>query len=176
MKEKIKNINPQKLVAIIVLLIIAAAIPLTVYVSQKQQETRQRAAGPMPTPGHRKTIVYDPKTFNKQLQRFFQRIPLSSSDQKAKNSIIAKLGGNSRTVFRNSDVWIEYWKNPDDFEVTIFTPEITLAKKEAEGWLSIQGLSKAGICNLPLLYSLSDKARDSLPDGAVFDTNPLSCQ
>lgn len=162
MKDKIKKLTTKKSLALGGILIITIAIFLTVFEAQKQQETRQNAA----------TFPINPNS---------KILPLSGSDLTIKNNIANKIKlftfkNSSGIVFSNSNVTLKYWPDTNDFIAEISTTDINLAKTQVEDWLAKQGLNKAGICNLPLSYSLTPQVRHSLPAGTTFSPDPLSCQ
>jgi hypothetical protein len=188
--DYLKSIQPRKLLALLTLVIIMAAIPLTVFVSQQQQKTKQQAAEPLSSdlpqdysPPKQKINIPDDKAVE-SLDSLSNRRPLSQDNLNVRKNLIQKLMTSSSqlqsdvegTIFSNENVSIGYVGALDDFEIQILTTNIDLAKTQAEEWLQQQGLTKQAICDLPLFYYLSPDVADALPQDTTFDPNPLACQ
>lgn len=196
MKEKInqfinyfKTTQSKRPLALVALLIIIAAIPLTVFVSQQQQKIRQQAAEIAPSDNidaeaqTEPVLQYDQAAEIKQAKRKKDGTKnLAKTDLQVRNSIIEKIKNTTDAggfVFINDNVAIEYINvegQNDGFEAQILTTDVNLAKTQAEDWFTQQGISKQGICDLPLSYSLSPDVVDLLSPDTVFDSSPLSCQ
>jgi hypothetical protein len=56
----------------------------------------------------------------------------------------------------------------------VYSPYFEAAKKEAVDWLKTQGLSQEGVCNLPLMFYVSDKTTNQT-GGETFNPLPPGC-
>lgn len=129
-------------------------------------------------------LVFSSADLARDYERFVHRVPLSAADQGVRDRLIEalrrSLGVASRdpvegVIYQDAGVQVEYISGPDDFEAEIRTTDFDLAKRNVETYLARQGLSAAGICDLPLLYYVNGRLRESLPSGTHFDPNPLAC-
>jgi hypothetical protein len=176
--DKVTNFYENKYVILIFVLII---IPFTVYLLQKTQTYIHNAAD-LPIVENSQTtlnINYDITTENQQFQRILNGkkilIPRDLSARTAIINTVPTSGENEGIVFVGNNVNIQYDPVDDEFTAEILTIDFNAAKTEAENWLIQQGLSKLGICNLPLSYTLSPEAQDGLPAGTAFSSTPLAC-
>jgi hypothetical protein len=122
-----------------------------------------------------------PVTDNPQerfLHKVQNRVPLSSSDNAAKDRILSMLpsGKQSGQLFRSPSISIEYVSSANLFQVEIFTTTIDAAKNEAVNWFKLQGLSQDGICNYPINFYLNFDIKNQLGEDAnTFNPLPPGC-
>lgn len=117
------------------------------------------------------SVKYKAGSLGKAFDKLTNRVPLSTSDQIAKNKLISQ-AGKSGIIKKTESYSIEYVAPMDDFEIEILSTNIEAVKKEAESYLKSQGFSKEGLCDLPVRFYLNFNVRSSLPQGTVF--NPLT--
>lgn len=120
--------------------------------------------------------AYDLDSLEKDFQRIEKRQPLSEADAKTKTKLIDSLGNRSEILVNNNLYQIEYVKSADSFMVEIKTSDIEQAKKGAVNWFVKQGLSKNGVCNLPVVFYLNSKVGDELEkENIKFNPVPEGC-
>ncbi|MCL5970893.1 MAG: hypothetical protein M1450_05355 [Patescibacteria group bacterium] len=118
-------------------------------------------------------LKYDLKSQKKLLQ-YISTKALGQSDIDSKNRILQSLGGKSGIVYSSPNVEVDYIKLADLFEANIKNGNFYGAKNEVVVWLRKQGLSQTGICNLPLMFSVSWDVSEKKP-GALFSPLPPGC-
>jgi hypothetical protein len=103
--------------------------------------------------------------------------PLSNSDTIAKENIIASLpdGETSGILYQSPDIIIDYTKSVDDIQVEILTTDISKAEAEAVTWFTNHGLSKEGICNMPIQFYLNFDIKQKLKTETSFSPLPDGC-
>lgn len=185
-KQKFKNITSyfkalpkRKKLSLVIILIMAAAIPFTTLLVLRQTNLENEAAAPELKTRAKNVSVPDAYAI-KLAKRNSDRKPLIGRDKAAKDNFLRNLKASQHPeegiVFKSNNVAITYVYLLDSFESEILTTNIDLAKAEAEDWLQGQGLSKQGICDFPLNFFLSASVVDQLPQGTTFDPNPKFCQ
>lgn len=103
--------------------------------------------------------------------------PLSQEDYAVRSKLLAKLNNATGTLYRTSSFRIDYLQSPDKFMVEIRDMNVGSAKQEATQWFLDQGMSKKGICNLPVIFYLnSDVAEELKPLHFVFNPVAENCQ
>lgn len=153
-------------------------IVFAVAIANTLLETRQRAEAPEETlqsPGPK--VKYDFQKENEQVERRkYGKAKLSKKDLLIRDAIVAQFKDSvTGIVYQTQNVNIQYDNIADDFLAAILSPDVNLAKTEAENWLRGKGLSNDAICNLPLSYILSPTVADSFPQTEVFSSIPLAC-
>lgn len=122
-------------------------------------------------------IPYDLKSFKKDFERITSPEPLIQSDLEIRNSLINQLNNQSGILVKTGEYQIEYVKAPDSFMVELNSIDPASAKLVATDWFKQQGLSVQGICNMPVVFYLSDQARNYLiQTGQKFNPIPEGCK
>ncbi len=132
--------------------------------------TPSRSVGP--------PLAYDVTASQKLLDYFNNRRTLSSQDIAAKTTILSLLpsGEKSGVVYQTADFKIEYIHSADMFLIEILTPNIQMAKNEAETWLKEQGVSQRGICILPVEFYMNYNIANQLrQQNIIFSPLPDGC-
>lgn len=108
-----------------------------------------------------------------------QTTELSENDTQARSALLETFLPESKTsgvVFESTNVRVEYVEPIDGFLGEILTENITEAKDEAINWFLSQGISKEGICTLPINFYLNKDVRDSLNEiSTEFNLLPPGC-
>lgn len=124
------------------------------------------------TPTQTPTFRYYEEGRDQLLNIIKSRPKLSESDRFIREKIIASIGNKSGYILESADYKIEYIKAPDIFHIEILSSNITSAKTEASEWFYNQGLSKEGLCVLPVMFYLSRQVTENL-SGSVVEINLL---
>ncbi len=196
---KIENIFANKKIALVivvllVLLLIAfllrlifsspkSSIPPVIDVPKASFSPSPRIVGqPFPsvissTPSAQiKSLVYKPGELTKDYERISSHPPLSSADQTVKTNLLRPLNSQSGVVASTNQFRIEYVKSPDLFMIEVRSINPNIGKNAAEQYLKDQGLSTSGVCNLPVLFYLSQQVQDDLiSKGQTFNPIPTGC-
>ena len=87
-------------------------------------------------------------------QKLQIKTALSPTDQQAKERLLTETLGESDSgiVYESPRVWIEYIGSADTFQAEVRTDAVLETKAEVEKWLLDQGISREGICNLPIIF------------------------
>jgi hypothetical protein len=112
------------------------------------------------------------------LDKVNNRQELSESDITVKNKILSSLptGETSGTIYQTQDVTVQYIQSFNLFQAEITTTNISSAKTAATNWFINQGMSRQGLCDLPLSFYLNFSVKNQLPDnGASFNPLPEGC-
>ena len=80
------------------------------------------------------------------------RQPISSSDTTAKQTIISSLEPDHETVYQTNTFTITYIYSYDMFQVELATTDIQQAENDAVAWFATKGLSKDGVCKIPVQF------------------------
>lgn len=124
----------------------------------------------------RPPVAYDQEAEEKLLEIIRTRPQLSPDDTAARQRLLNLLGNESGILLRTPLYIIEYVKTADEFFVEILTTDFNPAKEEATKWFQDQGLSKKGVCNLPVVFYLNRDSSNQLRGrGVVFNTLPEGC-
>lgn len=120
-------------------------------------------------------VIYAPTGTQKMLDKLVNRSPLSGSDRAAKEKIIALLpsGQVSGIIYKSPTFNFEYISSADEFQSEILTVDIAQAKTDTISWLSTQGLSKNGVCSLPVVFYLNRNIANQLRSSNI-KFNPLA--
>lgn len=137
-----------------------------------------RPTDPIVMPSETKTntpVQYNSEATQRMLDRLASRIPLAQSDSSAKERILSLLppGQVSGIIYRSTTIMIDYTNAADQFQVEILTVNIGQAKTDANSWFELQGMSKEGICNLPVVFYLNYDVAQNLR-GSNIQFNPLA--
>ncbi len=156
----------KKLVFFVLLLLIVFPISLSLYRLEPQNSEKKTKETP---PIKESAQAVDPE---KRLLDYIQnRRPLSDSDKQAKNTIIQRVD-QSGIAFRSDTISIEYIKSADMFQVEILSTKTDVAKEEAVNWFRQNGMSKDGLCNLPISFYLNYEVANTNSQEDTF--NPLA--
>lgn len=117
-------------------------------------------------------VLYDTNAVEKLNALVENRQTLSAQDQKARNTILNSIGNTSGVFYTSDKVVIDYVKTADQFQVEILSTDITGAKQDAVNWFLSKGMSKEGLCKLPLNFYLNWDIAQKLR-GQVTNFNPL---
>ncbi len=118
------------------------------------------------------TPFYDEDGTKKLTDRLDNPIPLTRSDQEAKQIVINNLNKESGVVSETPTYAIEYVKSADLFMVEIRTVDVGAAKREVAAWFKGNGFSERAICELPVVFYLNfDISQTLREDARTF--NPL---
>lgn len=102
--------------------------------------------------------------------------PLAKEDEVIRQKLLASLKESSGLIYRTENYRIEYLKSPDQFMIEVLSIDIGKAKTDAVAWLSAQGLSHSGICNLPVIFYLSGSiAKQIRTLNMTFSPVPDNC-
>lgn len=99
-------------------------------------------------------INYEKGTQVKLFEKLTGERNLAGADLQARSKITSSLPEKSGTLLTTSNVRLDYLSTPDFFQAEILSADAALAKKETVGWLLSQGISQAGICELPIMFFL----------------------
>lgn len=138
---------------------------------QPQPKTPQPSASPSI-----ETMENEPK---KRLIDYIQnRKPLSQSDTTIRANILAETGTTEQSgeIYSSPNIFIEYVRSADIFQVEIKSTEIDMAKTEALVWFQNKGMSKEGLCAMPISFYLNYDIKTQIGEAAdSFDPLPPGC-
>lgn len=158
------------------LLLIAFAILMPLCLSMIRQDPPSPAikvAETQQTSPTEMVTVPEDDPQKKLLEYVQNKKPLSPSDKQAKASIFRLLEGlPSGIIHQTPNITITYVQSADMFQVEITNARIDAAKAEALLWFRNEGMSKEGICNLPVSFYLNHEIASDLED-AKNSFNPL---
>ncbi len=121
-------------------------------------------------------VNYDQHAVALRVDKIKNPQPLIENDYVMRKKLIDSLGGKSGILQKTADYRVEYLKSPDEFMVAIRNINIGNAKKDAIDWFTSQGISKNGLCNLPVTFYLEPKvARQVKPLNMTFNLLPDYC-
>jgi hypothetical protein len=127
---------------------------------------------PSPSP----ETVYNPDVLTQDYNRMTKPKPLSAQDESAKEKILSSIGNKSGTVKKTQGYNIEYVATAKSFMIFLQSTNPEQDKKDAEKWLTDQGLSTQGICNLPVDFVLGGAAMEQYrKDNKEFNPIPDGC-
>lgn len=128
-------------------------------------------------PANTATSSYGVQDLDKDYERITARQPLSSSDLAVKQKLLALLNNQSGFLQTEDTYQIEYVKTADSFMVELDSSDPDTAKAQAAGWFREQGFSIQGICNLPVVFYLSQNTMSYLRENNLkFNPVPEGCQ
>lgn len=168
----------------LLLLLLVVLFPLVVALLFQGKSAPQTNTNlPTPTPVALPTTSPPPSTFqysktdtDKLLNTIDNRTPLSSSDASVKANLITLSNPQTDILYQTSDFTLFYIRSADVFQVEIDTINVDSAKQNVVSYLSSQGLSQSGICNLPLVFYLQVSIRDQLKEnGYIFSPLAPGC-
>jgi hypothetical protein len=123
-----------------------------------------------------KPLVYKPGELTRDYERISSRQPLSSEDQAIKTRLLTPLNSRSGIITTTPQFQLEYVQSPDLFMVEVRSTNPITGKNAAENYLKNQGLSNSGICNLPVVFYLSQQVQnDLISKGQTFNPIPTGC-
>lgn len=131
--------------------------------------TQIRPPSPSPSPTVMQTnpdgeINYNIEESKRAWNYFYDKQKLSDQDAAAKNKLLLDTlrSITSGVVYENDDVIVEYVQSADIFEATIRTANLSQAKNETVKWFESFGISKEGVCKLPIIFSVDPVVAESL--------------
>jgi len=177
MKNFIQEHRNYFIIALAVVVIVPTIIIFLLSLKAKPAQTKQNyhlSPTSAVMPARPVTINLDDAAEGRLAQVVLHRPPLSPADSQAKTSMLnAMLGGpNSGVLFISEDVELDYVKSENVFMGDIKTTNINQAKTEVTTWLEAQGISKEGICKLPVMFYLDPLVKPAL-QGQTVTLNPL---
>jgi hypothetical protein len=127
--------------------------------------------------GQQKPSAFVSGSLNEDFNRITHRQPLSDSDQNSRANLLEIVNGKSGVLKQTPGYKIEYVAAADDVEVTINAADADNAKKEVERWFTQdQGLSQAGVCNLPVVFGLGiEPSQEFINSPTKFNPIPDGC-
>ena len=176
MKTKVLKTKRNYKALIFTAIILLILIPLTLILfipKNKQNHHTEISITPTPLITIQPTSLpisqpSQPKDTSAPQQRLLEKVnnrqSLSTSDMTVKNKIISSLpsGETSGIVYQTPDVTIQYIQSLNIFQAEITTTNVSSAKEEATSWFLNQGMSKQGLCNLPLSFYLNFSVKNQL--------------
>lgn len=121
-------------------------------------------------------IEYNPEGVRTLRDRLENKRPLSQSDRTIRQSMILALPQSSGTIHQTSTYKIQYIRAPDLFMIEIRSTDIEQAKTDAVTWFYDQGISKFGVCDLPVVFYLNGATAQSLREqNVIFNPSPEGC-
>ncbi len=170
--EKINKLIQKRVVIISIVVAILLATILAFYATLKQHPTSTKKSESPVSTSTEPAVKYSPEGNTKMLKILEERPPLSQRDKE----IRARLVTMSSPLDKTYEYSIEYIPTPDQFQVEIFTVDLTQAKTDATDWFLKKGLSKEAVCNLPLTFYLNFNVAESMRNlKAEFNPLPEGC-
>jgi hypothetical protein len=142
------------LIIAIILVLILFLFAILIFTNKKTTATNPVNTTISITP----PINYNLKDQQKLLNEVTVRTPLSAGDSLVRKNLIASIGGKSGNLLLTSNVVLSYIASADVFQGEILIPDADTAKNETVKWLTSQGLSKEGVCKLPLMFFITPDA------------------
>jgi hypothetical protein len=168
--------NNKKIILSLIIFAILMPIGLSVLKPESPAPTDKQESTVKSSPTEMVEVPEDDP--QKKLLDYVQnRKPLSTDDEQVKFEILSTLGGSQSTIlYQTPNVKVNYIRSADMFQAEILTTNIAIAKMEAGSWFENMGLSKEGICNLPLSFYLNYEIKMQLgEDAASFNPLPNGC-
>lgn len=119
-----------------------------------------------------KDKAYRTQDLEKDFKRLTEKQTLAGQDLVIRNRLLSSLNGASGYLAQTDKYRIEYVKSPDLFMVEILSIDAENAKVDAENWFRDQGLSKQGICGLPVSFYLNSQVLRFFEENNIF-FNPI---
>jgi hypothetical protein len=141
-----------------------------------QQASPVSTPSPTVKPREKLVVHYDKQSVEKLQKTLSERRALSASDQAVRRKILAPFTEKGGVVIVLKNARVEYVKTADLFQGEITTIDIARAKRDVVDWFIDQGISKEGICDLPLMFYLSQSVSSQLAGRDLsFSPIPDSC-
>lgn len=155
--------------ASVLLFIIIAIMVATLQSPSVEEPEPTTFTTPIPTPVANQgvpPVSYKSDDTDRLIDKVQNRQSLSPQDVEAKQKIllVLPLGAKYGYVFESETVRLEYLSSPDVFMAEILTQDIAKAKTDAVTWFRSQGLSKEGVCNLPISFYINYDVAQLLRD------------
>lgn len=100
---------------------------------------------------------------------------LSANDTSVKSRIVALAKQPSGSIFSTPQYIITYNSTFDVFEVIIYDQNLSSVKNAASRWFTDQGISKQGLCNLPVSFIIDPSLRQKISTFTDFNPLPDGC-
>ncbi len=121
-------------------------------------------------------VTYDTEATRKLQKLFNERDLLSASDQDARKKLLQSIGSKTVTFSQTTTYTLRYILPLDIFQAQINTVDIASAKEDVADYFTSKGISKKGICHLPLTFYLSKATSQQLKGrGLSFSPIPEGC-
>lgn len=181
---------------ILVLILIIIAVNLGLFLAVLTNTSTEPIPSPKPTPtsvnitnnlppqntisppirGSDPNLLFTPDTQEKNFKRIAERKNLPVSEIEIKQRLILPLSGESGTVATFDDFIVEYLQTPQFFMVQLLSNDVESAKTNAQNWFNDQGITDFGICNLPVIFYISEEVSVYLQENKQqFNPLPRSC-
>jgi hypothetical protein len=174
---------------ILILLILIIAFIATLQRQANEQQTplatptqivvQTTPREPNVTPiGQEPLVSYSQEDQDKLMDKIIHRQTLSTNDSFAKANILSVLpdGQRSGILYQSGNITIDYTDSADMFQVEITTPDVNIAKAEANVWFRARGMTQKGICDLPLMFYINYETMIKLRNsGTRFSPLANSC-
>lgn len=122
-------------------------------------------------------LVYSPGQLKKDYDRINNKKTLSERDSSVREQLVSKADDKSGIITENTQFKLEYISSPNLFMVEVRSSDPEFGKDAAEIYLKNQGLSEQGLCNLPIIFYLSQSVQnDLLSKGETFNPIPEECE
>lgn len=166
-------------VALIIVSVVISLIAIGIVISTQLGKTPKNPSPETIAPTFVPTPTSVTKTsgpYSKLIDKIEKRPPLEKKDKEIRGELINSINGTSGTLYSTQDFQIYYIKTPDIFQVKLLNPEVNSAKQMAVMWFGSKGLSKKGICNLPIIFYLDLSITSQLPElKDTFSPLPEGC-
>ena len=155
-----------------ILLILIAGGAFLIYTSLKEGNHRSDAPRKTSKDVTAPDVQYDTEKSDKMLLILKNRPTLSPSDKAIRDQLIS----SPNPIIKTKEFSMEYIPTPDQFQVEILSPDVSQAKANAVAWLTDKGLSKDGICYLPITFYLNYDVSENLRgQDTKFNPIPEGC-
>ena len=163
-----------------VILIIYLVVAWFVTFGQPRSSSKITAPSPSPTSTQnlqtKPPVQYDTKAVKKLDQLLDEKYKLSSNDLASRSKLTASIGNKTAVASQSQTYTLRYIEPLDLFQAEIKTINIAQAKEDVGNFLDGRGLSKEGICHLPLAFYLNKSIAQQLVGKNVsFDPTPKGC-
>lgn len=162
--------SKNKIYLAIAVIIIMLLIVVTLWIIGRAEETPTKEAG----------TTQGVNTPADTAEKFAERGDISQGAEEIKQELVSPLRGSAGTLFENEEMRIDYIPPidpfPDRFSIEIFIENSAKAKQGAVEWFNKQGFSSKDICELPILFFLSnDVAETYIQQNIEFDPLLENC-
>lgn len=138
--------------------------------TQIQETPRQ---GIEPNHSSESTLKFQSGTQGKLYDELTSERVFTDKDRASRALIISEIGNKSGTLYSSPNVLLGYLSSPDYFQAEIRTNNDISAKNEVVNWFLSKGVSRSGICDLPIMFMLDEKTSSYFIDQKL-KFNPLA--
>ena len=107
-------------------------------------------------------INYESGTQSRLFKLLTEERSLSETNSKTREKITSSIPEKSGTLLLSERVRLDYLATPDFFQAEILTTDVAVAKQEVISWFLSKGISKEGICDLPIMFYLGQVPTEEL--------------